>query len=345
MPQLGEFDIIERFFVRRGDDASVRVGIGDDAAVVTAGPAVAVAVDMLVAGRHFPDSMPADAIGHRALAVNLSDLAACGARPRWATLALSLPEADEDWLASFAKGFFRLAEQNGVALIGGDTTRGPLTVTVQLIGDAPERPLLRSGGRAGDAVFVSGNLGDAAAALAQIGGSTAASGGRPQRYRNTPAEADGGSNGSADEGSADNALVDALIAHFYYPEPRVALGVALNGLATAAIDVSDGLLADLGHLCRQSSCGAEIDLAALPLSGSLRALYAEDDARAFALEGGDDYELCFTVPADQREAVVAAAADAQTPISEIGRLTEGGALTGRDRGQSVPLETRGFTHF
>jgi thiamine-monophosphate kinase len=317
MPQPGEFEIIGRWFTRPLNDAAVQVGIGDDAAIVDSAGPLAIAVDMLIAGTHFPAELAADAIGYRALAVNLSDLAAMGARPRWATLALSLPEADATWLENFGNGFFRLAERFGVSLIGGDTTRGPLTATVQLIGNAPERPLLRSGGRPGDRIFVSGTLGDSAAALEHFA---------------TPVA----------ERSADAAF---LLERFGYPKPRVALGRALAGLAHAAIDISDGLLADLGHLCRQSDCGAAVDLERLPLSPALRSLYAAERAEEFALHGGDDYELCFSVAPVDIVQVQSIAAETATVITDIGELTGDGAITGRRDGHSVPLESKGFVHF
>jgi len=317
MPKLGEFEIIERFFARAVADPAVRVGIGDDAAIVATEGEIAVAVDTLVAGTHFPADLAADAIGHRALAVNLSDLAAVGAKPRFATLALCLKQADPDWLGGFAAGFFRLAERHGVSLIGGDTTKGPLIVTVGVIGDAPRTPLLRSGGRPGDRIFVSGTVGDAAAGLEQLAARTAQAG----------------------------AAARALIERFRYPEPRVALGRALAGLAHAAIDVSDGLAADLAHLCRLSGCGAVIDLGALPLSEPLRALYAIEDAETLALSGGDDYELCFAVaPADVGR-VRDIAARIGTPVSEIGELEPGGAIEGRRDGRPVALAAAGYVHF
>jgi thiamine-monophosphate kinase len=317
MDRPGEFEIIARYFTRPAPDPAVRVGIGDDAAIVVPDGPIAVAVDTLNAGTHFPPGLDADAIGHRALAVNLSDLAAVGARPRWATLALSLSEADPGWLEAFAAGFFRLADRYGVSLIGGDTTRGPLSITVGIIGDSAAAPLLRSGGQSGDRVLVSGTLGDSAAALEHF--ATA------ERAR-----------------SAD---ASALIRRFAYPEPRVALGGALAGIAHAAIDVSDGLLADLSHICRQSGCGVAIDLDSLPLSSSLRALYPAERAETFALSGGDDYELCFTVaPADVAR-VREIAARVGTPVADIGELTAGAGIQGRRGGRSRALAPAGYVHF
>ena len=312
-----EFEIIERWFTRRTVDDAVRVGIGDDAAIVDSPGALAIAVDTLVAGTHFPDQFDPRSIGHRALAVNLSDLAAVSARPRWATLSLTLPAVEPDWLDAFAGGFFALAERYQVSLIGGDTTQGPLSITVTVGGDAARVPPLRSAGLVGDRVFVSGTLGDSAAALAHIG-----------RQDETP-----------------SAGVASLVERFSYPEPRVALGRALDGVAHAAIDISDGLLADLTHICRASRCGARLDVDAVPLSDALRRASAPDDALQYALSGGDDYELCFTVAPEDRDRLHAAAAAAATPVTEIGELTGGTEITALKAGQSVSLEPSGYRHF
>jgi thiamine-monophosphate kinase len=317
MSGIGEFGIIERYFTRPSDDPQCLTGIGDDAAIIAPSGPLAIAVDTLVAGTHFPPELDARAIGHRALAVNLSDLAAVGARARWATLALSLPEAEPAWLQAFADGFFALAERYGVVLIGGDTTRGPLTITVEVIGDAPARPLLRSGGRPGDQLYVTGTLGDSAAALEHFACPVA-------------------------ERCADAA---ALIARFSYPEPRLALGAALADLGAAAIDVSDGLLADLGHLCRASACGAAIDSSLLPLSSAMRSLYAAEAAANFALQGGDDYELCFAVAPAQADRVLAAAREVGTAATLIGALTANPGLVDVRDEQPARLEAAGFTHF
>jgi thiamine-monophosphate kinase len=317
MPSPGEFEIIERWFTRAVTDPAVLTGIGDDAAIVRPDGPLAVAVDMLVAGIHFPPELPAGAIGHRALAVNLSDLAAVGATPRWATLALSLPAADPDWLEAFAAGFFTLAERWRLSLIGGDTTRGPLTITVQVIGASAPRPLLRSGGRPGDCVVVSGTLGDSAAAIELLAAAS----------------------------SEPTAAARTLIERFSYPEPRIALGQALAGIAHAAIDISDGLLADLGHICRLSGCGAELDIAALPLSPALLEVFPRERAEDFALAGGDDYELCFTCAEAELAAVQAAAVAAGTRITVIGRLTAEPGLRARHDGRDLTLEPAGYTHF
>jgi len=315
--QPGEFEIIERYFTRPSRDAAVEVGIGDDAAIVAPSGRLAVAVDTLVAGTHFPPSATPESIGHRALAVNLSDLAAVGAVPRWATLALCLAESDPVWLDGFARGFFALADRYAVSLIGGDTTRGPLAMTVTVLGDVTGRALLRSAGRPGDRIFVSGTVGDAAAGLAIL---------QPDP---TSMAAD------------DRALVE----RFCFPEPRVALGRALTGLAHACIDISDGLVVDLGHICEQSGCGAVIDLDALPMSAALRSTRSAADAEALALSGGDDYELCFTAPSTHVARVVDAAQAAGTSVTAIGELTEAPGIRGRRQGRVDPLEARGFRHF
>jgi thiamine-monophosphate kinase len=317
MPRSREFEIIERFFTRPVTDAAIEVGIGDDAAVVVPEGRLAIAVDTIVAGTHFPLKTPARAVGHRCLAVNLSDLAAMGARPRWATLALSLPTSDLAWVEEFAAGFFSLADRFGVSLIGGDTVRGPLSATVEVIGDVSADPLLRSAGRAGDLVFVSGSIGDSAAALECLGR----------------------------EGASDTEAASALIERFRYPEPRVDLGLALGGVAHAMIDISDGLVIDLGRICEQSGCGAEIEPASLPLSEPLRSAFPGERGIAFALHGGDDYELCFSAAAADLARVLGIASSVGTPVTQIGRLTPGSGVTASADGGTVALSPQGFDHF
>jgi thiamine-monophosphate kinase len=313
---LDEFEIIARYFSGYPGDGVV-LGIGDDAAVLDVHEPIVVAVDTVVGGVHFPPDLAARAIGHRALAVNLSDLAAMGAKPRWATLALTLPAADEAWLEGFAAGFFALAQRFGVGLVGGDTTRGPLTATVQLIGTlADGKCLRRSGGRVGDDVYVTGTLGDAAGALPLL---------------------------ARGDTSGDNEA--ELIARFAYPEPRVAAGLKLASVAAAAIDISDGLVADLGHVCRQSGCGARIDVEHLPLSPALKSVYGTDRAVDFALGGGDDYELCFTAPRERAAAVAAALAATSTPCARIGALVAGGGVVCCRGGKPIQPTLSGYTHF
>jgi thiamine-monophosphate kinase len=314
-----EFDLIER--IRRHTDThrdDVAVGIGDDAAVVSvpAGRELAIAVDTLVEGIHFPvGTAPAD-IGWKALAVNLSDLAAMGATPAWALLALTLPSPDEAFIDGLARGFAELATPYRLALIGGDTTRGPLTVTVTVHGfTTPGQALLRSGARVGDVVMVTGTLGDAAAGLRCLA-------------------------------EADIAPYASLIERLNRPTPRVAAGQALRGIATACVDVSDGLVADLGHICSKSRVGAEIDPALLPHSSAMLTNFHDVDAIAFALSGGDDYELCFTVPADKASDVAADLARVGCGATRIGRIVEGEGVRVIDAaGQVRKPERAGWNHF
>ena len=305
---MAELDLIERIRARAIARDGVLLGIGDDAALlqVPAGHELAVTADTLNAGVHFPaDATPAD-IGWKALAVNLSDLASMGARPAWCTLSLSLPGDDTAWLDAFLDGFLGLADTHAVALVGGDTTRGPLSIAVTAMGWVEAGAALRrDGARPGDDVWVTGTLGDAAAALV-LGGYV-------------PIPLDGVAMPVVEAGNAA-----ALRARLARPAPRVAVGRALAGLAHACVDVSDGLLADLGHICRRSGVGAEIELARLPASPALRAAYADDELRA-ALQaaGGDDYELCFSASTAAREAVARALEQAGTTGTRIGRITDG----------------------
>ncbi len=314
-----EFQLIERYFARACEDPRVVLGIGDDAAVVDAGGAVAIAADTLVAGVHFPEGVAGDAVGHRALAVNLSDLAAMGSEPRWCTLALTLPAVDHHWMEAFTQGFFALAKTHGVDLVGGDTTRGPLTVTVQLLGDVDREHLLtRGGGKVGDDVYVTGCLGDGAAGLALV------------------AQADTGT----------SAAHEALRTRFLKPTPRVATGLALRTLASAAIDVSDGLLADLGHLCGASGCAAWINLERLPISAEAQALFPPRVVESWALSGGDDYELCFTASPSCRDAIRRSLSTTGTAARRIGQLTAGDGVHCRRGGEPVsPPPATGYSHF
>ena len=318
---MAEFDLIERIrrhVVARGD---VALGIGDDAALleVPRGRQLVVAMDTLNAGVHFPEGTTAADIGWKALAVNLSDLAAMGAEPAWCTLSLSLPAADAAWLDGFLDGFSELAGRHGVALVGGDTTRGPLSVCVAVHGLVePGRALRRDGAQAGDEVWVSGTPGDAAAALALMGlGPVAMPTASPP---------------------------DALARRLARPEPRLALGRRLVGVASAAIDVSDGLLADLGHVARASGVRIELDVDRLPASPALAALAGPDARRLLQATGGDDYELAFTAPPALRAAVEALDG---VPVARIGQVRAGtpGVLA-RD-GQGRPWEPgrAGFEHF
>jgi thiamine-monophosphate kinase len=314
-----EFDLIARHFTRPAPGAVL--GVGDDCALLapTPGMELAVTSDMLLEGRHFsPQDGPAG-IGHKSLAVNLSDLAAMGATPRWATLSIALPAANEAWLTAFSRGFFRIAEAHGIELVGGDTTRGALTIAITAIGEVPPgQALRRSGARAGDDVWVSGHLGAAALALA---------------YR---------------QARLFMEQIDAarVLPALYLPTPRVALGIALRGIARSAIDISDGLLADLGHILEASAVGAELDFAALPIPDVARAYLHETVARDCVLAGGDDYELCFTAAADQREAVLAAGVAGGVSVTRIGTITQARGLVVRDAdGQPMQIEKTGYDHF
>jgi len=321
MPR-SEIDLISRFFSRRGAPrADVILGVGDDGAVLEcrADSQLIAAIDSLVEDVHFPAGSPAHSVGHRALAVNLSDLAAMGAQPAWALLALALPAADEAWLAQFSDGLDALARVHGVALVGGDTTGGKLCVTVQVLGFVPRgAALTRSGGQPGDAVFVSGTTGDSAAGLLL------------EQSRLTVADA---------------AQAQWLLERFRYPTPRVSLGIALRGLASACIDVSDGLLGDCGRLAQASGCGVVLDYAALPVSDPLRAAVGEERARELALTGGEDYELCFTVPAGKLKQFAARCPAGEFGCSQIGTLTvQPGAVV--KRGATVmQVSHQGFDHF
>jgi thiamine-monophosphate kinase len=321
---MGEFDLIGRYFERPhhapGVAAGVDLGIGDDCAVLQPTPGMQwlVSSDMLVEGRHFLSTVAPDRLGHKALAVNLSDLAACGATPRAFTLALALPRADEAFLAGFARGLFALADAHGIALVGGDTTQGPLNLCITVMGEVPQgQALLRGGACAGDEVYVSGTLGDARLALEAFRGALALSGEQFEQARRA----------------------------MECPQPRVALGQALRTVASSAIDVSDGLLGDLGHILRRSGVGATIDADALPRSAVLAAQPLAL-RREMGLAGGDDYELVFTAPPAAREAVQAASVRAQTPVTRIGRIESSPGLRLVDaQGLVLPNTFAGFDHF
>jgi len=316
---MSEFDLIRRYFTRATPGALL--GVGDDAALlqVSQGNVLAVSTDMLVSGTHFlPDADPS-LLGHKTLAVNLSDLAAMGAIPRWATLAIALPEADEAWLAQFSVGFFSIAQQHGVELVGGDTTRGPLNLCVTIFGEVhAQQALRRNGAQADDEIWVSGCLGDAALALAHLQGRIALS---------------------------DTGLTACLPA-LHQPQPRVALGLALRGIASSAIDISDGLLADLGHILDASQAGAEIEFAALPLSPTMQSHMSQPLARQCVLSGGDDYELCFTAPAARRAELAEIAARLDLPLTRIGKIVAGrGCIVRNAAGNPLNVEAGGYDHF
>lgn len=333
-PEVGEFDLIARYFKR--PTHQVALGIGDDCALLQPKPGsqLAISCDMLVQGRHFFADTDPCRLGHKALAVNLSDLAACGAKPVAFTLALALPSVDEAWLAAFAEGLFELADAHGCELIGGDTTAGPLNICITVFGEVPvvngrSQALLRSGARPCDDLYVSGTVGDARLALDVLMGKLAV---------------------------PDEVLTAARV-RLEAPSPRVALGLALRGVATAAIDISDGLLGDLGHMLKRSQVGATVQADdAIQSIASYACLTRATDPffinlsasqwRALALAGGDDYELLFTAPPEQREAVKVAARQSQTPVRRIGCIDAETGLRVLDaQGQRLANTFASFDHF
>lgn len=325
---LGEFELIERYFRRpaearcrsRGD---VPLGIGDDAAVLAPPPGrhLVAALDTLVEGQHFVPGSPPESIAHRALAVNLSDLAAMGAQPAWFLLSLTLPAADEAFLGRFAEGLLALAEAHQVALVGGDTTAGPRAIAVQALGTiAPGTALTRSGGRPGDLIYVSGTPGDAAGGLRLVLDAQAKQG-------------------------LDPAHRQWLWDRFHFPTPRVELGLALVGIASACVDVSDGLAADAGRMARFSGCGLLLDAGRIALSPALVAQAGEDGARRLALTGGEDCELCFTVPPERTAQLRALLDNVKCPVTCIGELTAQAGTRIVQSGEAVRIDARGFDHF
>ena len=327
---MDEFDLIERFFKRPARRAAL--GIGDDCALLQtpAGSHMAISTDMLVQGRHFFTDVDPRTLGHKALAVNLSDLAACGAVPMGFTLALALPQIDEGWLAAFAQGLFTLADSHDCELIGGDTTRGPLNICITVFGSVPapggqSQALLRSGAQPGDDLYVSGHLGDARLALQALQGQL----------------------------SLPPALLKATRQRLEEPSPRIALGMALRGLASAAMDLSDGLVGDLGHLLQASQVGATLNteavldrLAARTHDDWAIAGVSHKQALQCVLSGGDDYELLFTAPPTARKALLAAAQTCATPVSCIGRIDAQPGLRLIDAaGAPVPNHFASFDHF
>ena len=323
---MSEFDLIAGYFTRPA--ARAVLGVGDDCALLQPAPGMQLAIssDMLVEGRHFFANVDPVTLGHKALAVNLSDLAACGATPLAFTLALALPNIDEAWLQGFSSGLWALADQYGCELVGGDTTQGPLNICITVFGEVPRgQALLRSGAQVGDDLYVSGTLGDARLALEALLGQLSLS----------PHE-----------------LAQARI-RLEQPTPRVALGQALRGIATAAIDISDGLAGDLGHLLKASAVGAQMDtsiaitlIANSPRNGFRRSLFDAPKALACVLAGGDDYELAFTAPFSRRQAVEAASKTSQTPVTRIGQIEQAPGLRLVDaQGQPVYGQFFSFDHF
>jgi thiamine-monophosphate kinase len=315
---LGEFDLIARYFTRPVQRAAL--GVGDDCALLRIEPGMqlATSADLLIEGRHFLSTVAPERLGHKALAVNLSDLAACGARPLAFTLSLALPQAGATWLEGFSRGLFTLADAHGCELVGGDTTRGPLAIHVSIFGEVPAgQALLRSGAQPGDDVYVSGRLGDARLALEVFRGAV----------------------------SLPGQVFDRVRLAMECPQPRVALGLALRGVAHSAIDLSDGLLGDLGHVLQRSGCGARLDVDAVPRSDDLAAQPLALQ-RLCTLAGGDDYELLFTAPAAKREAVAQAARAAGVPVTCIGQVEpEPGLRLVDASGHAVYNIWTSFDHF
>jgi thiamine-monophosphate kinase len=325
---LSEFELIDHYFSGRqvsGRHAAARsdviLGVGDDAALlrVPEHTELVAAVDTLVAGRHFPLDRAPHSIGHCALAVNLSDMAAMGATPAWATLSLTMPSADRNWLERFSSGLLQLASEHGVALVGGDTTSGPLTISVQILGHVEQGTALRrSGAQPGDWLAVTGTLGDAGAGLALTTAGLAA---------------------------ANRAAADELIARFEYPTPRVVFGRRARGIASAAMDLSDGLAGDLPKLAAASGLAARVDIERLPLSAALQAVVPQDRARQLALSAGDDYELLLAVAPGRFDELAALAHQLNLRLSVIGELCRGNSVEWRSEGAEFQGPVRGYDHF
>jgi thiamine-monophosphate kinase len=322
-PEFGEFELIRRFFLKRGAarrGSGVLLGIGDDAALLELpkGTDLVATVDTLVCGTHFLEGANPRSIGHRAMAVNLSDMAAMGATPAWATLALTLPGVDASWLEEFAAGLLQLGAEHAVELVGGDTTRGPLTVSVQIMGHVPHGAALRRGGAgAGDILAVSGTLGDAAAGLALLKKPAA----RP------------------------TAQVQTLIQRFDYPTPRVQLGLAARGVASAAMDLSDGLVGDLPKLALASGLAAHVAVEKLPLSTAMLDTIGMEQARDWALAGGEDFELLLAVSPDSFPALKRSADQLNLTLTPIGELRRGAGVTWSLNGNDFAPSVSGYDHF
>lgn len=319
MSPVSEFDLITHYFKHLSPERSdVVLGIGDDCALLDVPPGMQLAMttDTLNAGVHFPSNTHPLDIGYKSLAVNLSDLAAMGARPAWTSLNLSLPDYDRDWLDGFSRGFSELAQQYGVQLVGGDTTRGPLSISVQAYGFVEAgKAMLRAAAKAGDQIYVSGTLGDAGLGLKQY----------MQQQNDVPSY---------------------CVARLNRPQPRVALGLVLAEYSRCAIDISDGLIADLGHILQQSDCGARIELASIPLSMPLAGYYGDEKDWSLILSSGDDYELCFTVSKDQQDSMLAMVDQQDVAVTRIGEITETAGLECVDQdGQKQVFDHSGYNHF
>jgi thiamine-monophosphate kinase len=317
---VNEFDLINEYFKRvRSDTGEVLVGIGDDAAVIRTNNKndLVVSIDTIVADVHFPLSTSPYDIGWKALAVNLSDMAAMAAQPAWFTLALTLPESSRHWLEAFSHGLFSLADQFNLPLVGGDTTRGPLSITIQIAGNvAKDKALLRSGAKSGDDIYVSGTLGDAALALAML-----------------------------QSGQTTERIAAGLLSRLNRPEPRVKLGMALAEVAHCAIDISDGLLADLQHMLNTASLGAVIDSRLLPKSSAfVNMSHSADEYLDMQLNGGDDYELCFCAPPENKKEIAMVASECGIPLTRIGKVSASDTICDSE-GKELNLDHPGYQHF
>ena len=318
---MSEFDLIARYFTRPALTPAVSLAVGDDCALLQprAGYELAISTDMLVEGRHFFQHADANALGHKSLAVNLSDLAAMGAQPLAFTLSLALPSIDENWLSAFSDGLFALAERYKIALIGGDTTKGPLTISITIFGEIPTgKALRRNQAQVGDDIWVSGTLGDARLALYALQAKLA----------------------------LDANALNQAAQHLHRPTPRNALGLALRNIAHAAIDVSDGLLGDLQHVLKQSNVGATLQADDLPLGEILKSTQTHNVCHEFAMNGGDDYELCFTAPTTKREAVLHAANRSNTVVTRIGQITAAREVKILNAaGVALAISSNSYDHF
>jgi thiamine-monophosphate kinase len=317
---LSEFSLIDGYIaISRTTREDVSLGIGDDCAIleVPPGKSLAVSMDTLVAGRHFIDGVDAVKLGHKALSVNLSDLAAMGAEPAWAMLSLTMPAADIRWIQNFMQGFLALADRFGVQLVGGDTTRGPLSITVQIHGFVDSGKMMRrNGAHPGDLIYVTGSLGDAGLAL------------RLQQA-----------------GRLDRVHHRQLLQRLDCPTPRITEGMQLASIATAAIDLSDGLIGDLGHIVQLSDCGAAIELQRLPCSPAVQAVIARSNTWSLPLSSGDDYELCFTVPAEKQQQLQQLAAILDCPLTRIGVIEQQPGIRCVDAGGAVVDVESGYDNF
>jgi thiamine-monophosphate kinase len=317
---LNEFELIEKYFQKELGGFGVSLGIGDDCALLQAPPAksIATSMDTLVGGNHFPKNADPELIAERALRVNLSDLAAMGAEPLWYTLGLTIPSADKHWLDGFSRGLYQVAHLYNCVLVGGDTTRGPLSVTIQVIGAVElDSALQRSRAKVGDTIFVTGHLGDGAAAVGVI----------------------------KQELQVGKAAFNYFMSRYYRPTPRIAEGQLLCGIANAAIDISDGLMADLGHICRASGVGARIDLERVPVSEALSKLASQEQIIKWALSGGDDYELCFTVPPENVSKIERLIQQNKLAATAVGEIDRGSDVVCMNKGKVLTVNKTGYQHF